>query len=67
MSERIRWHSVYVLAVCAIHNPGCEYFERVEDPTPDRQKLVIRRAREHALRTGHYVSVERGQITGVQA
>lgn len=67
MPERIHWSTVYVQAVCAIHSPGCDYHERIEDPTPDQQKRLIRRAREHARRAGHHqVSIERGQCAGVE-
>lgn len=67
MSDRIRWLNAWVNADCALANPPCSYAERIEEPTPDQQKAFVRRARQHALRTGHYVSIERGQTARVAA
>lgn len=67
MSDRIRWHNLYVLAWCTLDDFACSYAERIENPLPDQQKALLRRAREHARATGHRVSIERGQLAGAEA
>lgn len=63
MSDRIRWFTDWV----AIHCSDCDLSERVEKPTPDQQKALLRRGRQHALGTGHQLSVERGQLSWIDA
>jgi hypothetical protein len=67
VNDRIHWHNLYVLAWCAVDDTSCGYAERVEDPTPDQQNALVRHARAHARQTDHRVSLERGQLSDVEA